>query len=130
MKSAEINSTTPPLPLQKTVVDILADFLSYLFQCTKQFIVETHPSGNSLWDSVADDIEFVLSHPNGWGGSQQSKMRQAAVIADLVPDDDAGRSRILFVTEGEASVHYCIDKGITGDSMKVLESYSFARTCH
>lgn len=113
-----------PIPLQKTVVDVLADFLSYLFQCTKQFIIESHPDGNILWDSVTDDIEFVLSHPNGWGGSQQSKMRQAAIMANLVPDDDAGRSRILFVTEGEASVHYCIDKGITGDSMKVRSSPS------
>lgn len=124
MKSAEIGNTMSPLPLQKSVVDVLADFLAYLFQCTKQYIVETHPNGDSLWDSVSGDIEFVLSHPNGWGGSQQSKMRQAAVMANSVPDDDTGRSRILFVTEGEASVHYCIDKGITGDSVKVRLSFS------
>ena len=34
-------------------------------------------------------------------------MRRAAVGAGIVPQSEA-QSRIFFVTEGEASVHYCM----------------------
>ena len=106
----------PPLPAGKTVVDVFADFLRYLFECARRYISENHVSGESLLNSVKDRIEFVLSHPNGWEGLQQRKMRQAAIIAGLVPDTAAGHSRIHFVTEGEASIHYCILNGLINDS--------------
>lgn len=93
------------------VVTVFADFYAYLFDCTKTFILDTYQNA-SLWNSVENSIEFVLSHPNGWEGSQQCKMRQAAVDAGLVPDDDEGHSRVHFVTEGEASLHFCIHQGL------------------
>ncbi|KAH9847715.1 hypothetical protein C2E23DRAFT_484151 [Lenzites betulinus] len=107
----------PPLPEGKSVVDVFADFMRYLFACTKRFITETHANGESLWDSVKDRIEFVLSHPNGWEGLQQGKMRQAATMAGLVPDTSEGRARVHFVTEGEASLHFCIRSGLATDSI-------------
>ncbi|THG96744.1 hypothetical protein EW026_g5140 [Hermanssonia centrifuga] len=107
------DSKLQPLPLGKTVIDVFGDFLKYLFQCAKQFIVETHPNGSSLWSSVDQRIEFVLSHPNGWEGLQQGKMREAAVAAGLIPNNAAGQARLHFVTEGEASMHYCVDSGLT-----------------
>ena len=99
-----------PLPAGKTVVDVLADYLKYLYDCVKQFIAETH--GVTRWDSRVDRIDFVMSHPNGWGGSQQRKMRSAAIHAGLVPDTSDGHDRIHFVTEGEASLRWCIDQGL------------------
>lgn len=108
-----------PLPLGHTVVQVFGDFLAYLFRCAKKFITETHPNGNSLWNSLDDRIDFVLSHPNGWEGLQQGKMRQAAIHAGLVPDSDAGHSRVHFVTEGEASLHYCIHSGLASNVIKV-----------
>ncbi|PSR75177.1 hypothetical protein PHLCEN_2v9267 [Hermanssonia centrifuga] len=98
------DSKLQPLPLGKDVVDVFADFLKYLFDCAKKFIIETHPNGGSLWGSVADRIEFVLSHPNGWEGLQQGKMRQAAIAAGLIPNTAASQARLNFVTEGEASI--------------------------
>ena len=92
------------LPLKKAVTDVLSDFLAYLFACAKKYITESHPSGDSLWQTARNSMEVVLSHPNGWEGLQQSKMRQAAVGAGIVPDTPAGRSRVHFVTEGEASI--------------------------
>ena len=68
---------------------------------------------------------FVLSHPNGWEGLQQSKMRQAAVTAGLVPDTRDGHSRIRFVTEGEASLNFCINNGLATGAIQV----SVARSC-
>lgn len=108
-----------PLPHGKSAVDVFGDFLSYLFRCTHSFIVDTHANGHSLWRAVEPDIQFVLSHPNGWEGAQQTKMRRAAVIGGLVPDTDEGKARIRFVTEGEASLHACVLNGLAADVLSV-----------
>lgn len=108
-----------PLPPGKSVVDVFADFLAYLLLCAKTYIIDSHPSGQSLWDSVESDFDVVLSHPNGWAGMQQEKMRQAAVKAKLVEDSAVGRRRVSFVTEGEASVQYCVGLGMAVGSIKV-----------
>lgn len=109
----------PPLPRGKTVTDVFADFLVYLVHCARQYIIETHPSGDSLWASVQGQIEVVLTHPNGWEGPQQAQMRQAAILASIVPDKPNGHERVHFVTEGEASLHYCIDSGLAEDAIQV-----------
>lgn len=108
-----------PLPLKKTAVDVFADFLAYLFACTRRYILETHASGASLWNSVQQRIDFVISHPNGWEGPQQARLRQAAVRANLIPDTQSGHSRLHFVTEGEASLHFCINSGLAADVIEV-----------
>ncbi|EJF61940.1 hypothetical protein DICSQDRAFT_161253 [Dichomitus squalens LYAD-421 SS1] len=108
----------PPLPRGKSVIDVFSDFLGYLFRCASQYIRETHANGESLWTSIEDRIEFVLSHPNGWEGLQQGRMRQAAITAGLVPDTAAGHARVHFVTEGEASLNFCIQSGLTEETMQ------------
>ncbi len=40
-------------------------------------------------------------------------MRQAIVDAGLVPDNEEGHTRVQFVTEGEASLHFCIHHGLS-----------------
>ena len=108
----QLTDRIPPLPLNKTVVEVFADFLAYLLECASSFIQETHTNGAHLWVSVKDEIHFVLSHPNGWGGAQQAKMRKASVLAKLIPDTTAGHSRLSFVTEGEASLHFALQNGL------------------
>ncbi|KAJ7463971.1 hypothetical protein FB451DRAFT_1264345 [Mycena latifolia] len=105
------------LPHRKNATSVLADFLGYLFECTKTFIVETHPNGESLWDSLEHSIQFVMAHPNGWEGKQQSQMRDAAVVAGLITNSDAGHDRLHFVTEGEASLHFCIQNGLAAEAV-------------
>ena len=107
------------LPRNKTPVDVFGDFLNYLFRCTKSFIIDTHANGETLWRAVEHGIEFVLSHPNGWEGAQQTKMRRAAIYGGLIPDTDEGRARIRFVTEGEASLHACVQSGLAADVLSV-----------
>ncbi|GJE96026.1 heat shock protein 70 family protein [Phanerochaete sordida] len=107
-----------PLPHKKTIVEVFGYFLSYLFSCARRYITETHPNGESLWASFGDRIDFVLSHPNGWEGAQQEKMRQAALYAQLVPDTLAGHERIHFVSEGEASLLYCVDNGLAASVIR------------
>lgn len=108
-----------PLPRGKTPVHVFGDYLGYLYTCTKSFITDTHANGSALWASVEHDIQFVLSHPNGWEGPQQTRMRKAAVYGRLVPDTDEGRARIRFVTEGEASLHACVLSGLAADVLSV-----------
>ena len=108
-----------PLPKGKTAIDVFADFLRYLYQCAQKYIEETYFNGPKLWENLQPTSEFVLSHPNGWEGTQQGMMRQAAVTAGLIPDGAAGQARLSFVTEGEASLHFCIQKGLTNEAIKV-----------
>ena len=112
-----------PLPPGKSAVDVFGDFINYLFRCTQSFIVDTHANGHSLWRAVEHDIQFVLSHPNGWEGKQQAIMRHSAVKAGLIPDTLEGHARITFVTEGEASLHYCIASGNVSEELKVKKLY-------
>jgi hypothetical protein len=101
------------------VVEVFGDFLGYLFECASSYIQDTHVNGPDLWNSVKSHIDFVLSHPNGWEGTQQSEMRRAAVLAGLVPDDASGHSRVSFVTEGEASLHFFVESGQQAGAIKV-----------
>ena len=108
-----------PLPKRKTAVQVFGDFLAYLFRCTRMFITDTHANGAALWSAVEHNMQFVLSHPNGWEGPQQSKMRRAAIHGGLIPDTNAGKARIWFVTEGEASLHACVLSGLAADVLSV-----------
>jgi hypothetical protein len=101
------------------VVEVFADFLRYLLECVSSYIQDTHANGPDLWNSVKSEIDFVLSHPNGWEGPQQREMRRAAVLAQLIPDNKSGHSRLSFVTEGEASLHFSVENGLPAGTMKV-----------
>jgi len=107
------------LPKGKTIIDVFADFMGYLFDSTKVLFKTSEPNGELRWNSVSNDIELVLSHPNGWGGPQQAKLRTAAVQAGIVPDTPAGRSRVHFVTEGEASFCFCATQTRAGKDLNV-----------
>ena len=104
------------------MVEVFADFLEYLLNCASRYIEESHTNGADLWNSVKNDLDFVMSHPNGWEGSEQSQMRDAAILAGLVPDTPSGRSRVSFVTEGEASLHFAIQNSVLSRGVKVIDS--------
>ena len=107
------------LPKGKTIIDVFSDFMRYLFDSTKTLYISTDPAAESRWNSVANEIELVLTHPNGWSGPQQSQLRTAAVRAKIVPDTQEGRSRVHFVTEGEASFNFCVTHTQAGENMMV-----------
>ena len=90
--------------------------------------LEQQETGRDLWESVKNDIDYVLSHPNGWEGFQQTQMREAIVKAGLIPDTTKGHSRVSFVTEGEASLHFSIENGLPPKALKVSATALF--TCH
>ncbi|KDR69384.1 hypothetical protein GALMADRAFT_255879 [Galerina marginata CBS 339.88] len=116
----QLSDSIPPLPPNKTVTAVFADFLSYLLECSASYIKTTLPSGPQIWKSLSSsgDIDFVLTHPNGWEGLEQTQMRKAAVLAGLITDDAKGHARLMFVTEGEASLHFAIWSGLPEGVMK------------
>lgn len=120
----------PPFPanFDKTAVEVLSDFMRYLRSCAQTFITDTH--SESLWASVETNIDFVLTHPNGWEGAQQSEIRRAAVLAGLVDNTSEGQSRIQLLTEGEASLHYCIGNGVASHATTVGRHRSFISLHH
>lgn len=123
--------TVPALPPKKTTADLYADLLGYLMLHAGRFIQSTHPtltaplerrsskgdlrsteSSPSLWSIIRSKAEFVIVHPNSWGGTQLVRVKHAAVKAGLVPDTTEGRARIRFISEGEASLCYCIANSV------------------
>jgi len=45
------------------------------------------------------------------------------VLAGFVKDDEAGRARVRFVTEGEASLHFSIRNGLPDGAMEVRTGF-------
>jgi len=109
---------TAKLPKGKSVVDLFADFIRYLFDSTITHIKEAEPTGEGLWKNFRTTVELVLTHPNGWEGHQQEVMRKAVVRAAIFNEEDA-RNRVTFVTEGEASFNYCVTNTKSGELLGV-----------
>ncbi|OAX34644.1 hypothetical protein K503DRAFT_803418 [Rhizopogon vinicolor AM-OR11-026] len=102
----------PPLPRGKSAVQVLADFIRYLFKCARTYIQESHLD---LWRSIENSIEFIFTHSNGWEGLQQQQIRRAAELAGLISSKEE-QSHVHLLTEGEASLHFCITNVITSDA--------------
>ena len=117
-----VDQTSTEFPKGKTIIDVFADFMGYLFDSTKALFMASEPNGELRWNSVSDNVELVLTHPNGWGGPQQTHLRTAAIRARIVPDTPAGHSRVHFVTEGEASFSFCAIHTHAGRSLKVCHT--------
>ena len=111
------------LPKGKTIVDVFADLMRYLFESTKTLFKTSEPNGELRWGSIEDSIELVLTHPNGWDGPQQTQLRTAAVRAGVVPDTPDGHSRVHFVSEGEASFNFCVTHAQAGKDLKVCHPF-------
>ena len=95
----------PPLPFGKSSVDVLTDFIKYLFECCKSYIQECHP--RLTWASVEDSIEYILTYPSGWDGQIY---RRAIERAGLVPSTSEGQRRVRMLTEGEAGLQSCVSQ--------------------
>ena len=106
------------LPRGKTVIDVFADFMRYLFDSTKALFISLEPNGELRWDAISGSIELVLTHPNGWRGPQQSQLRIAAVKAGII-QAPAEHARIHLVSEGEASFSFCATHTEAGKNLKV-----------
>lgn len=108
-----------PLPLNQNFVQLFAKFLRYLFHCAAHRIKKAYAIEPTLWESIKNDMELVISYPSGCGRMQQNEMRRAIVISKLIPDTTAGHARLSFVAEGEASLYFSIQNGLPVDATRV-----------
>ena len=113
------NHMSTELPRGKTIVDVFSDFMRYLFDSAKALFISSDQNGRHRWNSVSNNIELVLTHPNGWGGPEQKQLRDAAARADIIPDTKEGHARVHFVTEGEASFNFCVSHTRAGENLRV-----------
>ncbi|KAI6156476.1 hypothetical protein EDD17DRAFT_1763968 [Pisolithus thermaeus] len=112
------NANLPPLPNGKLAVEVLGDFMRYLFDCAETYIKEV--DADITWDSLEDRIEFILTHPNGWEGPQQQQIRKAVELAGLIPVGEEGQSRVHLLTEGEASLHFYVTNFLTSETFEAM----------
>ncbi|KAG8707504.1 hypothetical protein FRC09_001781 [Ceratobasidium sp. 395] len=96
-----------PLPAGVSLSQIYTDFLGYLLKQTQTYFEDHILDGKLIWKTYEPTMEVVIAHPNGWGVREQAYLRAAAVAAKFVGANDA-KTRVHFVSEAEASVHYCI----------------------
>ncbi|KAG9103544.1 hypothetical protein FRC06_010029 [Ceratobasidium sp. 370] len=94
------------LPYGVPLQQIYSDFLGYLLEHTRTFFEGRVVDGSLIWGNYRSKMEFVIAHPNGWGIREQTFLRAAAIDAGFVPASSP--HKIRFVTEAEASVHFCI----------------------
>ena len=106
----------PPLPSGKHAVHVLTDFIKYLSKCAKTYIEERHLAFS--WLNHEDSIEYIFTHPNGWEGVQQQLYRRAIVAAGLVPATPEGQARVHLLTDGEASLHFCVAELVSAEIPK------------
>ncbi|CAE6501992.1 unnamed protein product [Rhizoctonia solani] len=89
------------------IEQVYSDFLRYLFEHTEKYFKDRIIDGGVLWSRHRNKMEFVIAHPNAWRTRQQVFLRKVAVQAGLVKANQA-QSNIRFVSEAEASVHFCL----------------------
>ncbi|CAE6433902.1 unnamed protein product [Rhizoctonia solani] len=99
--------TLDALPPGVSVKQIYSDFLRYLLLHTRERFEEVISDGKTIWESYSNDMDVIIAHPNGWGIREQAFMRNAAVLAGFTTTEKANQ-QIRFVTEAEASVHFCM----------------------
>ena len=55
-----LDAPMPTLPPNKTVVDVLGDYLQYLQQAARDYIKNTHAGGDALWNEFQDKVIYIL----------------------------------------------------------------------
>lgn len=95
------------LPPGVNITQIYTDFLGYLLKYTREYFEDRILDGKSIWQRYSPSMEVVIAHPNGWGIREQTFLRKVAVNAGFSASDQAQKN-IRFLTEAEASVHFCI----------------------
>ncbi|QRV77751.1 heat shock protein 70 kDa 12A [Ceratobasidium sp. AG-Ba] len=101
------NLKVQPLPAGIPLEKIYTDFMVYLMKHTQEFFEARIIDGPKVWQDLHKDMTIVIAHPNGWTIKEQNFLRKAAVAAKYTTEAKA-HAQIHFVSEAEASVHFCM----------------------
>ncbi|KAG8737707.1 hypothetical protein FRC10_007906 [Ceratobasidium sp. 414] len=105
------------LPNGVALRQIYSDFLGYLLKHTQSFFQDRIVDGSLIWENYRSQMEVVIAHPNGWGIREQTFLRAVAIEAGFT--SASSPYKIRFVTEAEASVHFCINQSNLGNRLQV-----------
>lgn len=111
------------LPVGVPLGQIYSDFLHYLLQHTQQFFEDHILDGKNIWQTYKPNMDVIIAHPNGWGIREQAFLRTAAVAAGFASVAQAA-NKVHFVTEAEASVHFCMYHTDLGSRLNVSAGFS------
>ncbi|KAG8717790.1 hypothetical protein FRC09_013662 [Ceratobasidium sp. 395] len=81
--------------------------MTYLVKHTQAYFESRVLDGPKIWKELRDDMTIVLAHPNGWTIREKNFLRKAAIAAKYTTEDKA-HAQIHFVSEAEASMHFCM----------------------
>ncbi|KAI5481024.1 hypothetical protein MNV49_006210 [Pseudohyphozyma bogoriensis] len=98
----ELTELPPNVDVQKCY----ADMIRYVYDCTRQWFIENTPDGEMLWRKLGGVTKIVVGYPNGWTLPEQEVITQAVFQAGLLSTENDKNTRLLLVTEAEASVHF------------------------
>ena len=102
LRSGVVDPRLPPLPLGKTPVDVISDYLRCLWAYGKGKITDEIGSVVDL-----DSADVLLTVPAAWDAAGCALMREAAISASLVQSARGGdknwRDRLKIITEPEAA---------------------------
>ncbi|KAG8793236.1 hypothetical protein FRC12_003453 [Ceratobasidium sp. 428] len=101
------NLKVQPLPDGISLEKVYSDFMVFLLQHTQETFESRVMGGADLWEELRNDMTIVLAHPNGWTIKEQNFLRQAAIAAKCTTEAK-GHEQIHFVSEAEASMHFCM----------------------
>jgi hypothetical protein len=110
------------LPVGIDIIRVYTDYLRYLFKHTKEFFGLHEDQGSQDWETLSQSMDIVLTHPNGWGLREQATLRTAAISAGLFTEANSHR-QLSFVSEAEASIHFCIQDAQLASSLRVCASF-------
>ncbi len=91
------------LPRGVGLGQIYRDFLGYLLRNTRQYFIDHVLDGLRVWNNYFPNADIILAHPNGWGLKEQDFLKSVAMNSGWTRGN-----KVRFVTEGEASVHFCM----------------------
>jgi hypothetical protein len=100
----EVFLSRPSLPMGVSIQQVYGDFIRFLYEAARDYLLLTAFDGNEVWHRLKDHLVLVLAIPNAWEFDVQ------AIIRDAVRAADIGSSDIQFVTEAEAAVHYVLHR--------------------
>lgn len=95
----------PAIPNGLTLLQVYADFLTYLVAQTRRHLSDELRS--DPWLSLGDRIEILLTHPNRWGNFEQQFLEAAVVRANIFPPESV-LARLKFAEESEAAASFCL----------------------
>lgn len=106
------------LPPGVPLATIYTDFLRYLLQNAQSYFEDHIIDGRSVWKKCGSNILVVLAHPNGWATREQHFLKQALKNVGGIYQN----CEVNFVTEAEASVHFCMFHSALGSGLRVCGS--------